>query len=208
MTNILKENYKNKITKNLKAKYNYQNPHQVPKLVKIQINRGLGLAAQNKNVLQKTVDEFRIITGQQPIITKAKKSIAGFKTREGMALGVTVTLRNEMMYAFLERFINLVLPRIRDFRGLKIDGFDKKGNYNIGLREQLVFPEIDYNQIDQSRGFNISFVTTAETTDERRGEKASKEGKGTQGAARVCRTQRQSGILARTGWSRIKIKVS
>jgi large subunit ribosomal protein L5 len=166
MTNILKENYKNKITKNLKDKYNYQNPHQVPKLVKIQINRGLGLAAQNKNILQKTVDEFRIITGQQPIITKAKKSIAGFKTREGMSLGVTVTLRNEMMYAFLERFINLVLPRIRDFRGLNIEGFDKKGNYNIGLREQLVFPEIDYNQIDQSRGFTISFVTTAKTADE------------------------------------------
>ena len=103
MTNILKENYKNKITKNLKDKYNYQNPHQVPKLVKIQINRGLGLAAQNKNILQKTVDEFRIITGQQPIITKAKKSIAGFKTREGMSLGVTVTLRSEMMYAFLQR---------------------------------------------------------------------------------------------------------
>ena len=166
MTNILKENYKNKITKNLKDKYNYQNPHQVPKLVKIQLNRGLGLAAQNKNILQKTVDEFRIITGQQPIITKAKKSIAGFKTREGMSLGVTVTLRSEMMYAFLERFINLVLPRIRDFRGLNIEGFDKKGNYNIGLREQLVFPEIDYNQIDQSRGFTISFVTTAKTADE------------------------------------------
>ncbi len=166
MTNILKENYKNKITKNLKDKYNYQNPHQVPKLVKIQINRGLGLAAQNKNILQKTIDEFRIITGQQPIITKAKKSIAGFKTREGMSLGVTVTLRSEMMYAFLERFINLVLPRIRDFRGLNIEGFDKKGNYNIGLREQLVFPEIDYNQIDQSRGFTISFVTTAKTADE------------------------------------------
>ena len=166
MTNILKENYKNKITKNLKDKYNYQNPHQVPKLVKIQLNRGLGLAAQNKNILQKTIDEFRIITGQQPIITKAKKSIAGFKTREGMSLGVTVTLRNEMMYAFLERFINLVLPRIRDFRGLNIEGFDKKGNYNIGLREQLVFPEIDYNQIDQSRGFTISFVTTAKTADE------------------------------------------
>jgi large subunit ribosomal protein L5 len=166
MTNILKENYKNKITKNLKDKYNYQNPHQVPKLVKIQINRGLGLAAQNKNILQKTVDEFRIITGQQPIITTAKKSIAGFKTREGMSLGVTVTLRSEMMYAFLERFINLVLPRIRDFRGLNIEGFDKKGNYNIGLREQLVFPEIDYNQIDQSRGFTISFVTTAKTADE------------------------------------------
>ena len=166
MTHILKENYKNKITKNLKSKYNYKNPHQIPKLVKIQINRGLGLAAQNKNILQKTVDEFRIITGQQPIITNAKNSIAGFKTREGMALGVTVTLRNEMMFAFLERFINLVLPRIRDFRGLNVDGFDKKGNYNIGLREQLVFPEIEYNQIDQSRGFNISFVTTANTPDE------------------------------------------
>lgn len=166
MGHKLKEIYNNKITANLTTSFNYTNPHQVPKLVKIQINRGLGLAAQNKTTLQKSIDEFRIITGQQPIVTKARKSIAGFKTREGMVLGVTVTLREEMMYAFLERFINLVLPRIRDFRGLSTSGFDKDGNYNIGLREQLIFPEIDYNMIDQSRGFNISIVTTAKTNEE------------------------------------------
>jgi large subunit ribosomal protein L5 len=166
MTQKLKEIYKSKITSNLTTKYQYKNPHEVPKLVKIQINRGLGLSAQNKNTLQKSIDEFRLITGQQPIVTKARKSIAGFKTREGMALGVTVTLRKEMMYAFLERFINLVLPRIRDFRGLNKEGFDKFGNYNIGLREQLVFPEIDYNMVDQNRGLNISIVTTAKTADE------------------------------------------
>jgi len=166
MSHKLKEQYNQTISKNLKNKFDYKNPHQIPQIVKIQINRGLGLAAQNKTILQKSVDEIRAISGQQPIITKAKKSIAGFKTREGMALGLTVTLRKDMMYAFLDRFINLVLPRIRDFRGLNPDSFDKFGNYNIGLREQLVFPEIDYNMIDQSRGYNISIVTTADTAEE------------------------------------------
>jgi large subunit ribosomal protein L5 len=140
----------------------------IPKLVKIQINRGLGLGAQNKTVLQKTIEEIRVITGQQPIVTKAKNSIAGFKTREGMDLGVTVTLRNEFMYAFLEKLINLVFPRIRDFRGLNPDSFDEDGNYNLGLKEQLVFPEIDYNMIDQPRGYTISIVTTAKTAEEGR----------------------------------------
>lgn len=166
MSHKLKEQYNQTISTNLKNKFDYKNPHQIPQVVKIQINRGLGLAAQNKTILQKSVDEIRAISGQQPIITKAKKSIAGFKTREGMALGLTVTLRKDMMFAFLDRFINLVLPRIRDFRGLNPDSFDKFGNYNIGLREQLVFPEIDYNMIDQSRGYNISIVTTAETAEE------------------------------------------
>jgi large subunit ribosomal protein L5 len=163
MSHKLKEYYNQTIATNLKSKFSYKNSHQIPKLVKIQINRGLGLAAQNKTILQKSIEEIRVISGQQPIVTKAKKSIAGFKTREGMALGLTVTLRKEMMYAFLDRFINLVLPRIRDFRGLNPESFDKFGNYNIGLREQLVFPEIDYNMIDQSRGYNITIVTTAKT---------------------------------------------
>lgn len=166
MNHRLKEYYNTVVTNKLKQEFEYKNTHQIPKLVKVQINRGLGLAAQNKTILQKSVDEFRIITGQQPIITKAKKSIAGFKTREGMSIGLTVTLRKDMMYSFLDRFINLVLPRIRDFRGLNPEGFDKFGNYNIGLREQLVFPEIDYNQIDQLRGLNISIVTTATTAQE------------------------------------------
>jgi large subunit ribosomal protein L5 len=168
MTHEYKKIYQTRIKSNLKEKFKYKNEHQIPKLVKIQINRGLGLAAQNKTILQKTIEEVRLITGQQPIITKAKKSIAGFKTREGMELGVTVTLRNDFMYAFLEKLINLVFPRIRDFRGLNPDSFDEHGNYNLGLREQLVFPEIDYNMIDQLRGYNISIVTTAETPEEGR----------------------------------------
>lgn len=168
MTHEYKKIYQDRIKSKLKDKFKYTNDHQIPKLVKIQINRGLGLGAQNKTVLQKTIEEIRLITGQQPIVTKAKKSIAGFKTREGMDLGVTVTLRNDFMFAFLEKLINLVLPRIRDFRGLNPDSFDDFGNYNLGIREQLVFPEIDYNMIDQLRGYNISIVTTAKTAEEGR----------------------------------------
>lgn len=168
MTHEYKKAYQSRIKTVLQQKFKYDNDHQIPKLVKIQINRGLGLGAQNKTVLQKTIEEIRVITGQQPIITKAKKSIAGFKTREGMDLGVTVTLRNEFMYAFLEKLINLVFPRIRDFRGLNPNSFDEDGNYNLGIREQLVFPEIDYNMIDQPRGYTISIVTTAKTAEEGR----------------------------------------
>ena len=162
----LAEKYESEIRLKLKEKFSLGNIFEVPRLDKIVVNIGVGEAVSDSKVINKAIEDLSLITGQKPVVTKAKKSIAGFKTREGMALGVTVTLRNEMMYSFLERFINLVLPRIRDFRGLNVDGFDKKGNYNIGLREQLVFPEIDYNQIDQSRGFNISFVTTAKTADE------------------------------------------
>lgn len=168
MTHEYKKAYHNRVKPVLKEKFKYTNDHQIPKLLKIQINRGLGLGAQNKTVLQKTIEEIRVITGQQPIVTKAKNSIAGFKTREGMDLGVTVTLRNDFMYAFLEKLINLVFPRIRDFRGLNPDSFDEAGNYNLGIREQLVFPEIDYNMIDQPRGYTISIVTTAKTAEEGR----------------------------------------
>ena len=166
MNHSYKKLYLEKIAPSLTEKFNYKNPHQLPKLVKIKINRGLGLAAQNKTILQKSVEELRLITGQQPIVTRAKKSIAGFKIREEMELGVNVTLRNEKMYSFLERLINLVLPRVRDFRGLNDDAFDKFGNYNFGIIEQLVFPEISYNIIDQSRGYNITIVTTAKTPSE------------------------------------------
>nr|YP_010185348.1 ribosomal protein L5 [Ishige okamurae]QVJ99692.1 ribosomal protein L5 [Ishige okamurae]WAM63988.1 50S ribosomal protein L5 [Ishige okamurae] len=162
----LKALYKSSIFPTLIKQFEYTNNHEVPKLVKIQVNRGLGLDAQNSKILQKSVDEIRLITGQQPIITKAKKSIAGFKVREDMILGVTVTLRNSKMYIFLEKLIHLVLPRIRDFRGLSLKGFDREGNYNFGLREQLAFPEINYESIDQLRGFNISIVTTAKTRNE------------------------------------------
>ena len=158
--------YKESIVENLNKKFNYKNIQQVPKLIKIQVNRGLGIDAQNNSILKKTVDEFRAITGQQPMVTKAKKSIAGFKVREEMNLGVTVTLRGEKMFSFLEKLIHLVLPRIRDFRGISPKGFDRDGNFNFGLREQLVFPEINYDTVDQTRGFNLTIVTTAKTKEE------------------------------------------
>lgn len=162
----LKKLYKDTILENLLQKFNYTNLHQVPKILKIQINRGLGGEAQNSSSLKRSVDEFRLITGQQPIVTKAKKSIAGFKVREEMNLGVTVTLRGEKMYTFFEKLIHLVLPRIRDFRGLTAKGFDRDGNFNFGLREQLVFPEISYESMDQPRGLNITIVTTAKKKEE------------------------------------------
>nr|WRW10611.1 50S ribosomal protein L5 [Ascoseira mirabilis] len=162
----LKSLYIDLISPNLIKQFNYINNHQVPKLVKIQLNRGLGVDGQNNKTLKKSIDEICLITGQQPILTKAKKSIAGFKVREEMVLGVTVTLRSKKMYAFLEKLIHLVLPRIRDFRGLSVKGFDHDGNFNFGIKEQLVFPEINYENVNQIKGFNISIITTAQTKDE------------------------------------------
>nr|QSV12694.1 ribosomal protein L5 [Phaeophyceae sp.] len=159
----LKLLYKDSITLNLKTKFDYKNIHEVPKIIKIQLNCGLGIESQNKKILERAIEEVRLITGQQPVLTKAKKSIAGFKIREDMILGLTVTLRNKKMYEFLTKLIHLVLPRIRDFRGLSIKGFDRKGNYNFGLKEQLVFPEINYEDVKKINGFNISLVTTAQT---------------------------------------------
>ena len=164
----LKLLYKDLIFTNLIKEFDYKNKHQVPKLVKIQVNRGLGLDGQNNKTLQKSIEEIRLITGQQPILTKAKKSIAGFKVREEMTLGITVTLRNAKMYAFLEKLIHLVLPRIRDFRGLSLKGFARNGNYNFGLKEQLVFPEIDYDKVDKLRGLDICITTTARNDEEGR----------------------------------------
>ena len=166
MTQRLKTLYKDEIQGSLKNDFQFENVHEVPKLVKIQINRGLGVLAQNNNILKRSIEEMRLISGQQPVVTNSRKSIAGFKIREEQALGVTVTLRGDKMYAFLERFINLVLPRIRDFQGLNPNSFDRHGNYNMGLNEQLIFPEIDYNSVDQLRGFNITIVTTAKTKQE------------------------------------------
>ena len=157
----LKTHYTNSVVPNLIKEFNYKNKHQIPKLEKICVSAGLGLNAQNRVFLQKATEEIRLITGQQPILTISKNSIAGFKIREGMPLGLTVTLRGEKMYAFLEKFTKLVLPRIRDFRGLNANNFDKHGNYNLGITEQLVFPEIDYDSVDQRRGLNITIVTTA-----------------------------------------------
>jgi large subunit ribosomal protein L5 len=165
MSNLKQEYLANVIPK-LQTEFNYQNKHQIPKIEKIMISSSLGLNAQNRTFLQNAIEEFRLISGQQPILTKAKKSIAGFKVRQGMPLGLVVTLRREKMYAFLEKFIKLVLPRLRDFRGLNPKNFDKNGNYNLGIAEQLIFPEIDYDNVDQRRGFSITIVTTAKTANE------------------------------------------
>jgi large subunit ribosomal protein L5 len=162
----LKNHYLKNVIPKLKEEFKYSNIHQIPKIEKIQISSGLGLNAQNRIFLQKATEEIRLITGQQPILTISKNSIAGFKIREGMPLGLTVTLRREKMYAFLEKFIKLVLPRIRDFRGLNPNQFDRHGNYNLGISEQLVFPEIDYDSVEQRRGFNITIVTTAKNPSE------------------------------------------
>jgi large subunit ribosomal protein L5 len=156
--NNLKATYLNKVVPRLVEEFGYKNSHQIPKLEKIQISSGLGLNAQNKAYLQNAIEEYRQISGQQPILTKAKKSIAGFKVREGMPMGLLVTLRREKMYAFLEKLIKLALPRIRDFRGLNPENFDKNGNYNLGIAEQLVFPEINYDNVEQTRGFTITIV--------------------------------------------------
>jgi large subunit ribosomal protein L5 len=164
--NNLKNDYKTIVIPKLLQQFEYQNVHQLPKLEKIQISAGLGLNAQNKIFLQKAIEEIRIITGQHPVITKSKKSIAGFKIREGVPLGLTVTLRREKMYSFLERFIKLVLPRIRDFRGLNVKNFDRYGNYNLGISEQLVFPDLDFDTVETRRGFNINIVTTAKNSKE------------------------------------------
>jgi len=144
----------------------YSNVHQVPKIVKIQINQSLGLFSQNSQLMKKCIEDFRLISGQQPIITKSRNAIAGFKIRKDMPLGLTVTLRGKRMYEFLARLIHLVFPRIRDFRGLDVRGMDSNGNYNLGLMDQLIFPEIDFDQVKQIFGFNISIVTTAKNRNE------------------------------------------
>ncbi|BAP17357.1 50S ribosomal protein L5 [cyanobacterium endosymbiont of Epithemia turgida] len=166
MTQRLKIFYQNTIVPKLKEQFGYKNLHQVPKVVKITVNRGLGEASQNAKALESSISELSTITGQKPVVTRAKKAIAGFKIREGMPVGVMVTLRSERMYSFLDRLINLALPRIRDFRGISDKSFDGRGNYSLGIREQLIFPEIDYDAIDQIRGMDVSIITTAKTDEE------------------------------------------
>ena len=146
--------------------FSYQNIEQVPKLVKVSINRGLGEASKNSKELENSLKEIATITGQQPTLNRARKSVAGFKIREDMPVGGSVTLRREQMYNFLTKLINIVLPRIRDFRGINPNGFDGRGNYNIGLTEQLMFPEISYDEVTQLHGFDVSIVTTAKTDEE------------------------------------------
>ncbi len=164
----LKTVYKETIVPNLTKQFNYTNVHQVPKVIKITINRGLGEAAQNAKALEASLNEIGVITGQKPVVTRAKKAIAGFKIRQGMPVGIMVTLRGERMYAFLDRLVSLSLPRIRDFRGVSPKSFDGRGNYTLGVREQLIFPEIEYDSIDQVRGLDISIITTAKNDEEGR----------------------------------------
>lgn len=164
----LKTYYHETVVPKLIEQFQYENIHQVPKLVKVVVNRGLGEASQNAKALESSLDEIATITGQRPVVTRAKKAIAGFKIRQGMPVGIMVTLRAARMYDFVDRLVSLSLPRIRDFRGIDPKSFDGRGNYSLGLREQLIFPEIEYDSIDQIRGMDISIVTTATTDEEGR----------------------------------------
>ena len=164
----LYETYKNEIVDAMTKKFGYKNVMQVPKLAKIVVNMGIGEAKENSKVLDAAVAELETITGQKAVTTKAKNSIANFKLREGMPIGCKVTLRGDKMYEFLDHLVNLALPRVRDFRGVNPNGFDGRGNYALGIKEQLIFPEIEYDKIDKVRGMDIIFVTTAETDEEGR----------------------------------------
>lgn len=164
----LLELYREQIVPELKKKFDYKSPMQVPRLEKITLNMGVGEAVADKKILQSAVDDLTRISGQKPIVTYARKSIAGFKIREGMAIGCKVTLRRERMYEFLDRLITIAIPRIRDFRGLSARAFDGRGNYSMGVREQIIFPEIDYDKVDALRGLDICITTTARTDGEAR----------------------------------------
>ena len=164
----LKETYQNEIVDAMIKKFGYKNIMEVPKLDKIVVNMGVGEAKENEKLLEAAAKDMATITGQKPVITKAKKSIANFKIREGMPIGCKVTLRGEKMYEFADRLINLALPRVRDFRGVNPNGFDGRGNYSMGIKEQLIFPEIEYDKVDKVRGMDICFVTTANTDEEAR----------------------------------------
>ncbi|HCE73915.1 50S ribosomal protein L5 [Porcincola intestinalis] len=164
----LKEQYKNEIVPELTKKFGYKNVMQVPKLDKIVVNMGVGEAKENAKVLESAMNDMAIITGQKPVQTKAKNSVANFKIREGMPIGCKVTLRGDRMYEFLDRLVNLALPRVRDFRGVNPNAFDGRGNYALGIKEQLIFPEIEYDKVDKVRGMDIIFVTTAKTDEEGR----------------------------------------
>lgn len=163
-----KDYYINEVVPKLKERLGYKNPMQVPKLEKIVLNMGLGEAINNIKILDSAVEELRAIAGQQPVIRRSKKSIAAFKLRQGMPVGCMVTLRKKRMYDFYNKLVNIALPRVRDFRGVSATAFDGRGNYTIGMKEQIVFPEIDYDKIDKIKGLNITIVTTAKTDDEAR----------------------------------------
>ena len=162
----LQEEYKKNILSQMMSKFNYKNVYQIPKLQKIVLNMGIGEAKEDAKILDKAQEELSLIAGQKAVKTKAKKAIANFKIREGMALGVSVTLRNKIMYEFLDRFINIAIPRIRDFRGLNPKSFDGNGNYSLGIKEQIIFPEINYDKIDKIRGLDVTICTNAKTNQE------------------------------------------
>ncbi|HPV48820.1 MAG TPA: 50S ribosomal protein L5 [Smithellaceae bacterium] len=164
----LKDYYKEKVVPALVREFSYENPMQVPKIVKIVVNMGLGEAISNVKMLDTAAAEIAMITGQKPVITRAKKSIATFKLRQGMPIGCSVTLRKEIMYEFFDRLVNVALPKVRDFRGISSTAFDGRGNYSLGLHEQIIFPEIDYDKVEKVKGMNITIVTTARTDKEAR----------------------------------------
>jgi large subunit ribosomal protein L5 len=168
MSARMKDRYLNEITPSLMQKFNYSTVMQVPKIEKIVINMGVGEAVSNSKVLDTALEDLQKIAGQKPVVTRAKKSIAGFKLRENMPIGVKVTLRGERMYHFLDKLFNVTLPRVRDFRGISNKAFDGRGNYTLGLKEQLIFPEIEYDKVDKVRGMDIVIVTTAKTDEESR----------------------------------------
>ncbi len=164
----LKEKYKKEVVPALQKEFDYNNPMQVPSVHKVVVNIGMGEAIQNAKAMDAAVSDLASITGQRPVITRAKRSVAAFKLREGMQIGCMVTLRSDRMYYFLDKLINVALPRLRDFQGVSPEAFDGRGNYTLGLREQLVFPEIDYDKVDKVRGMEVSIVTTARTDEEGR----------------------------------------
>lgn len=168
MATRLKEKYTQEIVSSLMTKFNYSSVMQVPKVEKIIINMGVGEAVANSKALDTAVEDLQLISGQKPVVTRAKKSIAGFKLREGMPIGAKVTLRGERMYHFLDKLMNVSLPRVRDFRGISSKAFDGRGNYTLGLKEQLIFPEVEYDKIDKVRGMDIVIVTSAKTDEEAR----------------------------------------
>jgi large subunit ribosomal protein L5 len=162
----LKERYEKEIAPKLQEQFGFNNPYQIPRLEKIVLNMGLGEAIQNMKILDTAVEELKAIAGQKPIITRAKKSIAAFKLREGMPIGCMVTLRRQRMWDFLNKLVNIALPRVRDFRGISGKAFDGNGNYSLGIKEHIIFPEIDYDKIDKIKGLNVSIVTSAKSDDE------------------------------------------
>ncbi|HEY2973125.1 MAG TPA: 50S ribosomal protein L5 [Pyrinomonadaceae bacterium] len=164
----LKERYQKEVAPAIAREFGIKNPMAIPRVQKVVLNMGMGEAIANAKILDTAVDELRSITGQKPVVTKAKKSIASFKLRQGMPIGVMVTLRGDRMYEFLDRLVSIALPRVRDFRGVSPKAFDGRGNYTIGVREQLIFPEIDFNKVDKLRGMNISIITTARNDEQAR----------------------------------------